>query len=100
MGDPVTWFDLGAASEQPLNSFYADLFGWKLPPASEAYTMLATGGGINGGIGRSQMGDPWVAFYVEVADPQAALDKAESLGGRTFIPVTEIPGVVRFAMFT
>lgn len=24
LGDPVTWFDLGAANDEPLKSFYAD----------------------------------------------------------------------------
>jgi predicted enzyme related to lactoylglutathione lyase len=99
MGDPVTWFDLGAANEEALKSFYAELFGWTVQPAAKTYTMIGTGGGINGGIGRSQSGDPWVAFYVDVADPQATLDKAESMGGRTVVPVTEIPNAVTFAMF-
>jgi predicted enzyme related to lactoylglutathione lyase len=99
MGDPVTWFDLGAAEEGPLKAFYAELFGWKLQPAAETYTMVSTGGGIPGGIGHSQTGDPWVAFYVSVADPQATLDRAVSLGGSVVVPVTEIPDVVTFAMF-
>src|SRR5437660_709992 len=99
MGNPVTWFDLGAADEGPLRAFYAELFGWKLQRMAETYTMLSTGGGINGGIGRSQSGDPWLAFYVEVADPQAMLNKAVSLGGNIVLPVTEIPDVVTFAMF-
>ena len=99
MGNPVTWFDLGAADEGPLRAFYAELFGWKLQRMAETYTMLSTGGGINGGIGRSQSGDPWLAFYVEVADPQAMLDKAVSLGGTIVLPVTDIPDVVTFAMF-
>jgi len=100
MGDPVTWFDLGAADEEPLKPFYAELFGWTLQPASERYTVLATGGGINGGIGRSRSGDPWVAFYVDVADPQATLEAAESLGGKTAVPLTKVSDMLTFAMFT
>lgn len=99
MGDPVTWFDLGAADDEPLKAFYADLFGWKLQPAAETYTMISTGGGANGGIGRSGTGDPWVAFYVAVADPQATLDKAVSLGSSVVVPVAEFGGMM-FAMFT
>jgi uncharacterized protein len=99
MGDPVTWFDLGAADEGPLKTFYAELFGWKMVPAAETYTMVPTGGGISGGIGRSGTGDPWASFYVSMADPQATLDKAVSLGATVVVPVTEIPGVVTFAMF-
>jgi predicted enzyme related to lactoylglutathione lyase len=55
------------------------------------------GGGISGGIGRSQSGEPWATFYVEVEDLQASLDRAEALGGRTVWPVAELPGMA-FAM--
>jgi len=40
-----------------------------------------------------------VTFYVQVSDLQAALKKAESLGGKTVVPVTKIPNVVTFALF-
>ena len=32
-------------------------------------------------------------------DLQAYLDRAESLGGKTLMPPTEIPGIVTLAMF-
>ncbi len=32
-------------------------------------------------------------------DPQAALDQAESLGGKTIMPVTTIPDTVTLALF-
>jgi uncharacterized protein len=100
MGDPVTWFDLGAANEGPLKTFYADLFGWTLQPRAETYTMLTTGGGVNGGLGRSGLGDPWVAFYVDVPGLQATLDKAVTLGSAVVVPVTKASDLVTFAMFT
>jgi len=37
---------------------------------------------------------------VGVDDLQAALDKAESLGGKTVAPPMEIPGVVSLAFFS
>ena len=40
-----------------------------------------------------------VTFYVSVDDLQAYLDKAESIGGKTVTPPTEIPGVVTYAFF-
>ena len=100
MGYPVTWFDLGAADTQPLKKFYGELFNWKLESAAETYTMIDTqsGAGMPGGIGRSGTGDPWLAFYVEVEDPQSVLDKAESMGAKTVVPLTELPAVT-FAMF-
>jgi predicted enzyme related to lactoylglutathione lyase len=100
MGYPVMWFDLGATDIQPLKKFYGELFGWGLEDAAETYTRIDTraGSGVKGGIGRSNSGDSWIAFYVEVDDPQAFLDKAESLGAKTVVPVTEIPAVT-YAMF-
>jgi predicted enzyme related to lactoylglutathione lyase len=53
------------------------------------------GGGISGGDGQTTA----VTFYVEVDDPQAYLDKIESEGGKTIMPVTEVPGMVIFAQF-
>jgi hypothetical protein len=44
-------------------------------------------------------GNGHVTFYVGVDDPQSYLDKAESLGGKTVMPVTEIPNMVTFALF-
>jgi predicted enzyme related to lactoylglutathione lyase len=54
-------------------------------PLTGGYTLIDTcgGGGINGGIGKSQTGEPWSTFYVEADDLQAVLDKAESLGAKT-----------------
>ena len=39
-------------------------------------------------------------IYVEVEDLQATLDKAESLGGKTTMPIMEIPGMVTLAHFS
>jgi uncharacterized protein len=100
MGNPVVRFEIGAAEHQPLVRFYGELFGWDLQAVSEGYTVVDTRGGqgINGGIGRSNSGEPWATFYVEVDDLQAALDRVEALGGRTVVPVIELPGMA-FAMF-
>jgi len=100
MGDPVMWFDLGAAEDSSLKTFYPEMFGWTLQPTSERYTVLLTGGGAMGGIGRSQTGEPWLTFYVEVADLQATLDRVAALGGSVVVPVSEVPGMLRWAMFT
>ena len=49
--------------------------------------------GIGGGIGQSPAGNGHVTFYVGADNPQAVLDKAEQLGGKTIMPVTELPEV-------
>jgi uncharacterized protein len=100
MGNPVVRFEIGAADDQPLVTFYGELFGWDLQAVAEGYTLVDTRGGrgINGGIGRSQTGEAWATFYVEVDDLQACLDRADALGGGTVVPVAELPGM-SFAMF-
>jgi predicted enzyme related to lactoylglutathione lyase len=100
MANPVVRFEIGAADDQSLAAFHGALFGWGLRAVADGYALVDTraGAGINGGIGRSQTGEPWTTFYVEVDDLQASLDRAEALGGRTVMPVTELPGMA-FAMF-
>jgi predicted enzyme related to lactoylglutathione lyase len=85
MGSAVVYFEVGAADEAALKRFYAELFDWQIEPFGGNYSSINTraGSGINGGIGRSSDGTPWASFYVEVDDPQAVLDKAASLGGKT-----------------
>ena len=102
MGNAVVHFEIGGPDDAPLVAFYGELFGWKLQPfEGGGYTMIDTngGGGINGGIGKSRTGEPWSTFYVAADDLQAALDKAESLGAKTVMPVTDFGGAVTIAMF-
>jgi predicted enzyme related to lactoylglutathione lyase len=102
MGNAVVHFEIGGPDDAPLIAFYGELFGWKLQPfEGGGYTMIDTngGGGINGGIGKSQTGEPWSTFYVSASDPQAVLDKAEALGGKMVMPVTDFGGAVTIAMF-
>jgi predicted enzyme related to lactoylglutathione lyase len=58
----------------------------------------AGGKGIPGGIGKAQ-GANQVIFYIEVDDPEAAVDRVEAAGGKVVVPVTEVPGMVTFAQF-
>jgi len=82
-----------------LQQFYGKAFDWQMQVAPEMnYGMIGNGGeGIDGGIGQGEK--PGVTFYIEVDDPQAYLDKIESMGGRTVVPVTVIPDMVTFAQF-
>lgn len=101
MGNPVVHFEIYGKDRDSLSTFYGDLFGWKLTPAPELqYVVIDTAGGagINGGFATNEEG-PQIIFYVEVPDIQAALDKIESLGGKTAAPPMEIPNVVTFAQF-
>jgi predicted enzyme related to lactoylglutathione lyase len=101
MGNPVVHFEICGPDEEPLVKFYGELFGWGLRAVPGGYTLVDTrgGGGVNGGIARSETGRAWSTFYVEVDDPQAFLDRVGRLGGTVVMPVTEVPGMVTYALF-
>jgi predicted enzyme related to lactoylglutathione lyase len=101
MANPVTWFEIVGSDGAALQRFYGDLFGWEVKadnPMNYGMVDAQSGKGIGGGIGTAQGGPGHVTVYVEVDDPQAYLDKAEQLGGRTIVGVTEIPEMVTFAL--
>jgi uncharacterized protein len=102
MGSPVTWFEINTANSAKVHDFYRDVFGWTLQPLDGMqYAIVdtdANGTGIGGGIAEAQ-GSNQVTFYIEVDDPHAVLERIEAAGGRTVVPVTEIPDTVTFAQF-
>jgi predicted enzyme related to lactoylglutathione lyase len=90
MGQPVVHFEVMGKDAAKLTSFYSDLFGWKINAdnpmnygiVDRTENMNADGVGIGGGIGAMPEGfDGYSTFYVEVPDVEAALAKAEKLGG-------------------
>jgi hypothetical protein len=92
MGQPVVHFEVIGKDGPKLRSYYSELFGWEfgdtVGPTNYAVVERdgntnADGVGIGGGIGTAPDGyDGHVTFYVEVPDVEAALAKAESLGGK------------------
>ncbi len=101
MGDPVVHFEVTGKDGKKLQDFYGGVFGWKINADNPMnYGIVEAqgtgiGGGISGGDGQTNN----VTFYVGVDDPQAYLDKIEAAGGKTVVPVTEIPNMVTFAQF-
>ena len=96
MAHPVVHFEVTGKDFEALQGFYTELFGWKTQntPGDIPYAMVEKeAAGIGGGIGRAQNGDGHLTFYVETDDLQSTLDKAEQLGGKTVMPVTELPQV-------
>jgi uncharacterized protein len=103
MANHVAWFEVVGRDGEKLRSFYGDVFGWKfeIPEGPEGMDYGMTDPsetGIGGGVGTTPGGTGHATFYVEVADPQAALDKIEAAGGTTVMPVTELP-MVTIAQF-
>ena len=90
MGQPVVHFEVVGKDGAKLRSYYAEMFGWEIDANNPmSYGLVArednldsNGVGIGGGIGQGPDGyEGHITFYVEVPDVEAALQKAESLGG-------------------
>jgi predicted enzyme related to lactoylglutathione lyase len=90
MGQPVVHFEVIGKDASKLQQYYSELFGWQIDADNPmSYGMVAREGnvnpegiGIGGGVGTGPEGyEGHVTFYVEVPDVEAALAKAESLGG-------------------
>ncbi len=111
MGQPVIHFEVIGKDGPKLREYYGELFGWEfddpMGPTNYAVTprernVNAAGVGIGGGVGSAPEGyDGHVTFYVEVPDAEAALAKAEQLGGRRMMGPDEVPGVgITIGLFT
>ncbi len=90
MGQPVVHFEIIGRDGDTLRNYYAELFDWDIDANNPLkYGLVqrdgntnADGVGIGGGVSGGPEGyDGHVTFYVEVPDVEAALTKAESLGG-------------------
>jgi uncharacterized protein len=90
MGQPVVHFEVIGKDADKLQSYYSELFGWEFDSDNPMnYGVVqrqgntsSEGVGIGGGVGTGPEGyDGHVTFYIEVPDVEAALAKAESLGG-------------------
>src|SRR5215212_3452608 len=99
MGQPVTHFEVIGKDGEKLQSYYSQLFGWEIDADNPmSYGMVQREGntnpdgvGIGGGVGSGPEGyDGHVTFYVEVPDVEAALAKAEQLGGSRMMGPDEV----------
>ena len=104
MGNPVIHFEIAGRDGRKLESFYAQLFGWKIDrreAGGHPYGQIHTGdeGGIGGGIRHEPEGRAEVVFYVKVPNLAVAVAKAEQLGAAVRIPPIETPEVT-FAVIT
>ena|SRR5215207_862422 len=104
MGQPVVHFEVIGKDGQRLQSYYGELFGWEID-ANNAMNYgsvqregntNADGAGIGGGVGAGPEGyEGHVTFYVEVPDAEAALARADELGGtRVMGPDQVMEGLV------
>jgi uncharacterized protein len=111
MGQPVVHFEIVGKDAEKLRGYYSDLFGWEFDSVDESPTdygvvqrdgnVTADGVGIGGGIGAAPEGYPGhVTFYIEVPDVEAALAKAEELGGSRMMGPDEVVEGLVIGLFT
>jgi predicted enzyme related to lactoylglutathione lyase len=93
MSSPLIHFEVAGKDAAKLQSFYGDQFGWQIDANNPMnYGMVNLSGDVGGGIGPAPEGQPGHAmFYVGVDDVEAALQKAESLGGSRVFGPMEVP---------
>jgi uncharacterized protein len=108
MGAPVVHFEIIGKDPGKLQEYYGSLFGWEFDTnnpmnygtVSREANLTPEGIGIGGGIGPGPEGyDGHVTFYVGVDDVEAALSKAESLGGTRVMGPETIMGSMILGMF-
>ena len=109
MSQPVVHFEIIGKDPERLRTYFGELFGWEFDtpspvarevsePGRYGFLDLVTsddGAGIRGGVGGGPGYVSHALFYVGVPDVEAALQRAESLGGtREMGPVTSPNGLV------
>jgi predicted enzyme related to lactoylglutathione lyase len=96
MGQPVVHFEIIGKDPAKLREYFGELFGWEFDvpsPVSEAVSdpaqygfvdrmTTSDGTGIPGGVGGGAGYEGHAVFYIAVPDVEAALAKAEDLGGK------------------
>jgi uncharacterized protein len=109
MSQPVVHFEVVGKDPTRLRKYFSELFGWEFDvpspvapevsePESYGFLNLVTsegGAGIPGGVGGGPGYESHAVFYVGVPDVEAALLRAEELGGtRVMGPATSPNGLV------
>ncbi|MGI8879633.1 MAG: VOC family protein [Jatrophihabitans sp.] len=106
MGQPVVHFEIIGQNPEQLRGYFGELFGWQFATGGPVAASVSVAGdygfteggaegegvGIPGGIGGGPEYDSHVVFYVGVPSVEAALAKAESLGGTRQMGPDRSPG--------
>jgi predicted enzyme related to lactoylglutathione lyase len=110
MGQPVVHFEIIGRDPEKLHSYYSELFGWEIDANNPMNygivqrdgNVSADGVGIGGGIGGPgpEGYEGHVTFYIEVPDVEAALAKAESLGGSRVMGPEKVMEEIEIGLFT
>lgn len=107
MGQPVVHFEVVGKDGDALRSFYGDLFEWKINAdnpmkygiVDREENLGPTGIGIGGGVAGYEQVEGGVKFYVEVPDVDAAIARAEELGGKKVMAADQIMDGIEIGQF-
>lgn len=114
MGQPVVHFEVIGKDPAGLRGYYGELFGWEFDTSSRVSETVSEpanygfvggnttsdGTGIPGGVGGGAAYDSHVIFYVGVPNVEAALRKAENLGGTRWMGPARAPTGLVVGHFT
>lgn len=101
----MCWQELATRDVEAAKTFYSTVFGWNAVTKDGGpmpYTEIDLGGKQFGGMLKmtaewGEIPSHWMTYFA-VTDCDAIAQKAESLGGKTCVPPTDIPNTGRFAV--
>ena len=101
-----SWCELMTSNVAAAKDFYTQLLGWtteEMEMEGMTYSVLKAGedavGGIMAAPTQAQGVPPHWGVYITVDDVDAVAKKAEELGAKTVVPLTDIPDVGRMYTF-
>ena len=101
-----SWCELMTNDVAAAKNFYSQLLGWtieEMEMEGMTYNVLKAGeeavGGIMATPPQAQGAPPQWGVYITVDDVDAVAKKAEELGAKTVVPLTDIPDVGRMYSF-
>lgn len=99
----LCWAELETTDTAAGGRFYTDLFGWTTKAGGD-YTEFHLGPKAIGGMMKipaewGPVPPHWIVYFM-VADTDATVEKAKTLGGAVPVPPTDIPKVGRFAVLS
>lgn len=102
----LSWCELMTTDVESAKKFYTELLGWateEMPMGDMPYTLLKAGdegvGGIMPTPPQAAGVPPHWGIFITVDDVDSVAKKAEDLGAKTIVPLTDVPGVGRFYTF-
>ncbi|MBS0272143.1 MAG: VOC family protein [Proteobacteria bacterium] len=96
MKNTFGWMQMGASDPKKAKEFYEKLFDWSLTEKAmknggHPYVEIDAGEGPCAGIAQGEQGSHWIPF-VNVRDIHESTDKAEKLGAKIIVPITDLGG--------